>query len=74
MFTIKTISKYGNEAIYSGAAVSYFSGTDDAGQSSSDSRPAVHVTLNDDTSVALSDGQVFVMNESGKTVAAYRFP
>lgn len=73
MFTVKAISKYGNEAIYPAMAVSYFSGTDDTGASDTSARPSVHVTLDDESAVKIDSGQVFVMNDAGKTVAGYRF-
>lgn len=59
--------------LYEATAVSYFSGTDDSGRAGSDRKPCVTVTLSSDQSVDLSFGTVFVTNEAGKTVAAYRF-
>lgn len=74
MFTIKTISRHGNEALYAGLAVSYFSGTDDNGNSDSDMRPSVCATLDDNSTVHLYHGDVFIMNDNGSTVATYRLP
>lgn len=66
MFTVRIYSNFGNESLY--PATNVFA---EGSENVANAIKSVTVNMPDGASVTVYDGNIFVMNENGKTVATY---
>ena len=72
MFTIKNVSPAGSEELFTGTSPSYFSGRSDSGLTGG-APFFTYADLNSQVQT-ITSGKVYVMNDSGRTVASYDLP